>query len=436
MLPSSVTAQAAPPRPGARPRPTVLELFRAALFLGLIGFGGGLTVLSSIRSLSVDRRRWLTEREFTNAATVAQMLPGGAAANTLAGLGLRFHGVSGAAVAYLGFVLPGMFSILVLAWAYVRFGMVPHADALLSGLNAAVVGIIVAITLRMASTSVARLWQMGVVAGALLLSLVGNAGSGEVACIGIASGLVWDLGIERTRLLRFRRKRWRAAPRVALPDEGGRLRKVSPEAPTPGPPVPPGLRSAHVFLVMIGSSLPFAQLAGVLLPLAVVFFRVGLGAYGGGFAIIPSLSAEMHLHGWVTERQFADAVAVGKLTPGPVLLMATFLGYVQDGLAGALVATAAILTAPFLLVVLLSSWLARVRSRRWVRAALRGLTPAVVGLMAAAALILGRTLQSGAGVAIAAAVALTLTRFQRINPVVMLILGGITRVVLHEVTGN
>ena len=189
------------------------------------------------------------------------------------------------------------------------------------------------------------------------------------------------------------------------------------------------------FLLAVGTSLPFAQFAVDLLPLAVVFFRVGMGAYGGGFAIIPSLNAEMHLHGWVTERQFADAVAVGKLTPGPVLLMATFIGYVRDGLPGALVATVSILAAPFMLVVLLSSWLDRVRSRRWVRAALRGLTPAVVGLMAAAGLVLGRTLQSGAGVAIAATVALTLARFEKVNPVAMLFLGGIARVVLLQTTG-
>src|SRR5689334_7321244 len=110
--------------------------------LGAVGLGGGLTVLSRIQRLAVDRRGWLTPREFTNTATLAQMLPGGASANALAYIGLRFGGVGGAGAAYVGFLLPGFVSVMAIAWLYKRFGQVPHADALMSGLNAAVVGII------------------------------------------------------------------------------------------------------------------------------------------------------------------------------------------------------------------------------------------------------------------------------------------------------
>jgi chromate transporter len=133
--------------------------------------------------------------------------------------------------------------------------------------------------------------------------------------------------------------------------------------------------------------------------------------------------------GWATDRQFTDAVALGKLTPGPVLLMATCLGYLQQGVAGAVVATVSIFAAPFLLVVFLGTWLDRMRSRRWVRAALRGLTPAVVGLMAGAAITLGTGFQDKAEIGIAAATVLTLVRFP-LNPVWMLVLGGGARVAL------
>ncbi len=133
--------------------------------------------------------------------------------------------------------------------------------------------------------------------------------------------------------------------------------------------------------------------------------------------------------GWVSERQFADAVAVGKLTPGPVLLMATFIGYVVHGFPGAIVATITIFAAPFVLVVALGAWLLRMRSRRAVRSALRGLTPAVVGLMAAAAVTLGATLRGPPDVGIAAASALTLSRFQ-VNPVLVLVLAGAVRAIL------
>ncbi|HVE83567.1 MAG TPA: chromate transporter [Myxococcales bacterium] len=413
-----------------RARPSLLELTRASLALGAVGFGGGLTVLATIRAMAVARKGWLTDREFNNTAAVSQMLPGGAAANALACIGLRFHGVRGALAAYAAFVAPGAVMVLALAWTYVRFGAIPRADAFLAGLNAAVVGIILAITQRMLRTGVARLWQMAVAALALLLSLAGGAGSLEVAFIGIGAGLAWDLGIERARLLRFRRRRFRPAPPVAMPDEGGRLPRGrgEPAEPTGSPPGGETPGAGKV------GALALPVLAGFL-PLAVVFFRIGLGAYGGGFAIIPALHEQVVVPGWITERQFADAVAVGKLTPGPVLLMATFVGYLRQGIPGALVATVSILAAPFVLVVMLSTWLDRMRSRRWMRAALRGLTPAVVGLMAAAALTLGRTMHTAAGVSIAAAVALTLSRFERVNPVAMLALGGVVRLALSVAFG-
>ncbi|HYV43674.1 MAG TPA: chromate transporter [Myxococcaceae bacterium] len=417
----------------ARPRPTLLELTSSALALGAIGFGGGISVLAAIRSMAVARKGWLTEREFTNTATVAQLLPGGAASNALACIGLRFHGVRGALAAYAAFVAPGAAAVLTLAWVYVRFGAVPHADAFLAGLNAAVVGIVVAITQRMLKTGVSRMWQMAVATMALVLSLVGGAGSLEVVCLGIGAGLIWDLGVERARLLRFRRRRFRPAPPVGLPDEGGRLPRGS--APRVEPEPDRGAGGGALGWAMPWSWSGLGAAAAGLLPLAMVFFRVGLGAYGGGFAVIPALHAEVVVPGWITERQFADAVAVGKLTPGPVLLMATFIGYLRQGVPGALVATVAILGAPFALVVTLATWLNRMRSRRWMRAALRGLTPSVVGLMAAAALTLGRTMHTAVGISIAAAVALTLIRFERANPVVLLAIAGVARLVVRSATG-
>jgi chromate transporter len=420
-----------------RPQPSLSELFRMGLYLGAVGFGGGVSVLAAIEALLVRRRGWLSEREFSNTATIAQMLPGGAAANALAVIGLRFRGIQGAAVSYAAFVLPGAVSILALAWLYVRFGTVPRADAFLAGLNAAVVGIIMAITVRMARTSVARTWQMGVVALALLLSLVGNAGPLEVAFLGIALGLGWDLGVERTRLLRFRRsrRRFRAAPRVVLPEEGRPLPRAGGEPGDGGEPREPTRTTDRRGLILLAAAPALPKVLLVLLPVAVVFFRTGLGAYGGGFATIPALHAEVVGGGWITEHQFADAVAVGKLTPGPVLLMATFLGYLKEGVTGAVVATVSILAAPFVLVVSLSSWLTRMRSRRWMRAAFRGLTPAVVGLMLAAALVLGRSMQTGAGLTISAATALALIRFERINPVVLMALGGTARMLIRAATG-
>jgi chromate transporter len=385
---------------------------RESLHLGLTGFGGGLTVLSSMRDVLVVRRRWLTEREFAVTATVSQMLPGGAAANALAYTGIRFFGAPGAVAAYGAFIAPGAVIVALLAAAYVHFGVAPRFAPVLSGMNAAVVGIVASITLQLVRSGIARFWQMGVAAAALLLALGGGASAGEVAALGIAAGLVLDLGLKRMRLSRVRRSTRRPSPPVALPDEG-----------EPLPPPGEGRMLALTWLAAPGS-------LGALAAMGLLFFRAGLGAYGGGFAIIPNLQATVLAQHWITERQFADAVAIGKLTPGPVLLMATFIGYLVHGFSGAVVATVAVFTGPLVLVLGVGAWLARVRSRRPVRAALRGLTPAVVGLMAAATLTLGQPLAGPAEVGIAAATFLTLSRF-RVSPVLVMAVGGLARLALR-----
>ena len=423
-------------RSTTRERPSRRDLFTTALWLGCVGFGGGISVLSQIDGEVVKKRGWLTQREFSNTVTVSQMLPGGAAANALAYIGMRFGGWAGALAGYVGFVLPGVLAVGVMSWVYARFGTVPSADRLLAGFNAAVVGIICAITLKMVRTGVNQLWQMGVAAGALLLSAVGSASPAEVVLLAICAGLAVDLGARRA-LARARGLVGRRAP-VALPEDGALLDSRKPDG-RPPPPASPGASenpsetstTLHLPILLGTLGVLAAVIHGTgldakLIEMAVVYFRTGLGAYGGGFAIIPHLRQMVHAHNWITDRQFADAVAIGKITPGPVLLMATFIGYLQHGWLGASVATVAIFAGPFALVGLLGTWLDRVRSRRWVRAALRGLTPAVVGLMAAAAITLGGSFDAKVEVGIAAATALTAVRFE-VNPVWLLVLGGVAR---------
>src|SRR5207245_1257642 len=168
-----------PPVAATRTRPRLGDFFRASLLLGVVGFGGGLSVLANIHTLAVTKRHWMTEREFTNTITVAQMLPGGAAANAMAYTGLRFGGLKGAFLGYVGFVVPGWIAVMALAFLYVHFGATPDVATLLGGFNAAVVGVIGAITLKMARTAVGRLWQLGVAAGALLFSVLGEAPPGS-----------------------------------------------------------------------------------------------------------------------------------------------------------------------------------------------------------------------------------------------------------------
>jgi chromate transporter len=400
-----------------RAPPTRLEFARFSLWAGTVGFGGGLSVLGILRARAVGHKGWMTDREFDNTATVAQMLPGGAAANALALLGLRFFGTEGAVGAYATFIAPGFVAVLALAGFYTQVAAVPHVGAFLGGLNAAVAGIVAAMTLQMIRSSVGRVWQVAVAGVALALGLDGGSSPGEVALLGVGAGLVLDLAFKRARLARSR-KAWRhPSPPVGLPDEGEPLRKRE------GPRL-----ETHVAVPLAAGLLALAG-AGTLFALVVLFLRTGLGAYGGGFAIVPHLQATLVGSGTLTAREFGDAVAIGKMTPGPVLLLATFVGFLKAGVPGAIVSTVAIFAGPLVLAVALGRWLARYRSRRVVRAALRGLTPAVVGTMAAAAVTLGTSLHGPAEIAIGGAVAMALVRFP-VSPVALIAAGGVVRLAL------
>src|SRR5205085_541211 len=139
---------------------------------------------------------------------------------------------------------------------------------------------------------------------------------------------------KRARLyaIERRRSRERREGPVALPEDGATLGGPKSDPSPPPPRAPPSevkVASWTVFAVMLAIALRAPGVDAELVRIAFSFFRTGLGAYGGGFAIVPHLKQVVAREHWLSERQFADAVAIGKLTPGPVLLLATFIGYLR-----------------------------------------------------------------------------------------------------------
>jgi chromate transporter len=153
---------------------------------------------------------------------------------------------------------------------------------------------------------------------------------------------------------------------------------------------------------------------GLLLTLASIFLRMGSVTFGGGLVMLPLIEAEVvNTHHWLTHQEFADAFALGQITPGPVLITATFVGYRVAGTLGALVATVSIFLPAFLMTIAAGSSLRRFRSNEQVQSFLRGIAPAVVGLLVAAALSVGRAgIHSWIGLSIMILAIFTLVRFR------------------------
>jgi chromate transporter len=174
--------------------------------------------------------------------------------------------------------------------------------------------------------------------------------------------------------------------------------------------------------------MPIMAKLALLLTVASIFLRIGTVTFGGGFVMVPLIESEVvNAHHWLTHQEFVEAFALGQITPGPVLITATFIGYRVAGTLGALVATVSIFLPSLVLTCAAGSSLRRFRANRQVQSFLRGVTPAVVGLLVAAAWSIGRAgIHSWVGVVIALAAVAVLMRF-RVNPFLVMLGAAVLR---------
>lgn len=399
---------------------TLGGLFLSFLKIGVSGFGGGFAVLSQIRHLVVLERRWLNEHDFVEALALGQSLPGTAAGNAVTYIGFRLRGWRGASVSLTGFILPSMFMMIVLAIFYDRFRALPNTEQLFHGFNAAVVALIAVTAWRMGKHTSSKNWQRILIGLSFAAVIFLKATVVEVILI---AGLI-GIGIEsfaerqKPRIERIRgfatrrqqriRQRIVARRRPAKPHRffGGylteamaeeRLRQLTELRVTqpdeddderkddePGN----GLPIRSIFLPAI----PFLAKLGLALSISFIFLRIGAATFGGGFVMIPEIENEVvRSHHWLNHQEFADATALGQITPGPVLIMATFVGYRVAGFFAALLCTLCVFLPSFLMTIAAGSSLRRFRTNRQIQAFLRGVAPAVTGLLGAAAWSVARS---------------------------------------------
>ena len=393
---------------------TLGGLFLSFLKIGITGFGGGLAVLTHIRNVVVQERRWITEHDFVEALALGQSLPGTSAGNAVTYIGFRLRGWRGASVSLAGFILPSMLMMIVLAIFYDSFRALPNTEQLFHGFNAAVVALIAVTAWRMGRYTSSKPWQRILIAVAFGAVIFLKATVIEVILL---SGLV-GIGIEsfterqHPRLERIRgfasRRQQRIRSRLsfrrtkphkfyggylteALAEE--RLQRMSEMRVAPLEndsedsleEFEDGSKTDFKALLLL-PAWPIVAKFGLALSVSFIFLRIGAVTFGGGFVMIPEIQNEVvSSHHWLTHQEFADAAALGQITPGPVLIMATFVGYRVAGILGALFSTLCVFLPSFLMTITAGSSFRRFRANRQMQAFLRGVAPAVTGLLAAAA---------------------------------------------------
>jgi chromate transporter len=380
-----------------RKGPNVRRFVALGLVLGVVGFGGGFAVAQRIRRTLVDGKGWIDDDTFVEALAVASALPGTAATNLLTVLGYRLTGVAGALGAALGFLAPSVALMIAFGAAYEHLRGVGVVASFLDGMSLATVGVVAAVAVDMRRYAIRTRLGWALAAGAAAALIARLATLLEVI---LAAGLVGVVAL-----------------RPAPPGDG---------LPRPAKDVPPAsLRAVLPVLPMLLAAPSFA--------LFLVFAHIGVATFGGGFAMIAPIEHQVvMLRGWLSERAFNDAMVLGQITPGPVAIAATFIGYRVAGLAGAGAATLGMFGPPFLLSLAAARSMARFQGSRAVQGFLAGVAPAVVGVIAASSASLWRTSVHtipGAALAIGAFVLLVVR--PKLSPLVPLAAGGLLAWLAH-----
>ncbi len=324
------------------------ELVLYFLLLGSSGFGGPIA-LAGYMQRDLIPRGWITEQEYLEGLAFSQMMPGPLAAQLAMWIGYIRHGATGASLVGIVFILPAFLIVLAISYFYVAYQGLSSVQALFYGIGPAVIAIVACSAFRLAKASVKtdrRMWFVfGIVA---LITIVSRA---EIALMFVVSGFI---GI----LLYSPPGSWKKPEKMV----SGILYPVS------------GLTVT----------------APVLWKLAGFFVKAGAFTFGSGLAIVPFLHQGVVLsHHWLTERQFLDAVAVGIITPGPVVITAAFVGYLVAGFWGSLTAASGVFLPVYLFVLFIGRYIIRYREHPALKGFVKGATAAASGAIAGATVILG-----------------------------------------------
>jgi len=340
------------------------ELASLFLKLGTISFGGPAAHIALMETEVVRKRQWLTKQQFLDLLGAANLIPGPTSTEMAINVGFVRAGWAGLCVAGASFILPAAVITGAFAWAYVRFGTLTQAVAVLAGIKAAVI-VVIAIAI----------WRLGKTA-------VKDLG---LAVLGIAALAAFFLGVSPIVILFGGGLLGMLARRVASLRSAGTL-LAFPFFPSPRFGVITAGKNWVNWISTLVAATSAAAGAVVVRPsvykIGLFFLKLGAVLYGGGYVLLAFLEQGLvQQKAWLTHQQLLDAVAIGQFTPGPVFSTATFIGYILGGAPGAAVATLGIFLPSFFYVALLAPVLFRLRQSAWIAGFLDSVNVCAVALM-------------------------------------------------------
>ena len=359
--------------------PTEGEALRFWLKLGMISFGGPAGQVAIMHDELVEKRRWISERRFLHALNFCMALPGPEAQQLASYIGYSMYGVRGALTAGGLFVLPSFVLLCLMSAVYVEFGEVAAVEGVVRGLGAAVISLIAAAVIRVGQRVIRTTpaLVMAVLAFGLLV-----AGAPFLAILAAAALTGYVAGRYRPTLLRTPSSHGDDDPDVAPRESGLRRRFV---------------KTILVWLVPLAALL---LVGGLVAELAGFFTLAALVTFGGAYAVLPFVaSSAVERFGWLTADDMVAGLALGESTPGPLIMVNTFVGFLAGynvegglawGLAGATIATLCTFAPSFVFIISGAPLIDRIRTTGAFASSLNGITVAVVGVIAALGVFVAR----------------------------------------------
>ena len=353
-------------------KPSLFELLKTTFYIGVIGYGGP-AILAQMKKSFVHEKEWVSEKEFMDSLSLAQILPGATGVSIMGYIGFKLHKFWGGILAPLFYILPATIAMIALSWAYFRFGNISFIKALFAGLGALVVALLFKATKTLGKSVFKKItikdWK-GITIS--LLTFVG--------IFFLKINVIWLIlfaGILGFIFYYFSREfeDEKASSNQTLLAMPSKLKRDIITA------------SDFIPVAVIALIFTFALIIPFTRQIVTTFWSIGLFAFGGGFTTIPLIQHQVvdSLH-WLTAPQFVDGIAMGQITPGPVFITATFIGYKVAGILGAIVATLAIFAPSLALMIGLADIHAKVRNLKIVKVFVKGFLAGFIGLLVAVTL--------------------------------------------------
>lgn len=389
---------------------TLKYLFLTFLKIGSISWGGFMALIAVMKKQLVDKDKVLKEETVLDGISLASVLPGAVAINVATYIGYQLRGIKGALICLVAAILPGFLLIVGLGMLYSTYGELPVFNKFFLGILPAIVAVILSVAINMAQKQITDFKQI-------------------MICLIAAISLLTIHSFFATLMVI-----------ISSATAGYFLYKTPDSKDVSTVPIIANINFKEIIKYCL-----IALATILIIVVAIYLFKINqldwykinksifltftgmsLTLFGGGYVIVPAMQAVIvdGFH-WLTVKEFSDAIAMGQITPGPVIITATFIGYRVAGFLGALVSTLAIFFPPGFVMILLSGFLKKIKDSNLIISIFKGMRPAIIGMIFSAAYTVGKEAEMMWPTALIFAIVLILLLKYKVNVVYMIPLAGI-----------